>query len=530
MGTELPMETKDEQETNQPDAETFHLSWVSVSSFERITKIEAPLGAGLTTVTSQKNGAGKTSFLDAICAVFGGKEWLPKKPLHGDAKEARIECRVGPDEDPGRYTVTRIFRKDGKDFIELMRTEDDGKLDAPTRVLADWRSDLAFDPLAFVAMAPGEQRDDLLAALGLGDAVAEIEEERKTKAEERKAANATVKRLKGAVSEYADLTEAPEVPSIEAVIEQRKGMEAQRDARNETAETVAVAERGLASAKARAGALLSEATAEATRSVDTAEAALVNAQASADMLKSDVDEALVDARAAFHAAEAAVTSAAEEGAGLVGRATKQIAGAQTAQETSIATAQENGAKLVADAAQALDDAEAIAEGTDACPTDEEFAELDAQLSEASTKAAELARWDHALRARQELKDAETAKSASEQAVNNVDARKVALIQGADLPVPELGLGEGGVTFDGVPFAQADDAQKLRASFMVAMARNPKVRLALVRKGNDLDPDNLALLGELAEEFDAQVIVERLDPNDAGSVVIEDGRLAEKPTE
>ena len=61
---------------------------------------------------------------------------------------------------------------------------------------------------------------------------------------------------------------------------------------------------------------------------------------------------------------------------------------------------------------------------------------------------------------------------------------------------------------------------------MGLAMNPKLRVLLIRNGNDLDADNLELVREMAAEADAQVWIERLDATGDVAVVIEDGEVVE----
>ncbi len=112
------------------------------------------------------------------------------------------------------------------------------------------------------------------------------------------------------------------------------------------------------------------------------------------------------------------------------------------------------------------------------------------------------------------------------AIAKIDESKKAAIAKAEMPVEGLGLGEDGVTFNGLPFAQASAAEQLRVSVAMGLALNPKLRVMLVHNGSLLDEDNLRMIAEMAEAADAQVWVERVSDNGKGcSFVIEDGRLA-----
>lgn len=102
--------------------------------------------------------------------------------------------------------------------------------------------------------------------------------------------------------------------------------------------------------------------------------------------------------------------------------------------------------------------------------------------------------------------------------------KQAAIAAASLPVPGLGFGNGEILLAGVPFEQASDAEKLRASVAIAMASNPKLRVIRIRDGSLLDEDAMRLLGEMADTADMQIWVERVDSSGKVGFVLEDGHV------
>ncbi len=109
-------------------------------------------------------------------------------------------------------------------------------------------------------------------------------------------------------------------------------------------------------------------------------------------------------------------------------------------------------------------------------------------------------------------------------IAEIDAAKVDAVTGAKFPVKGLSLTDEGVVFNGIPFEQASGAQQLRVSVAIGLAMNPKLPVLLVRDGSLLDEESLKLLGELAEEADAQVWVERVSEGDECSLIIEDGEV------
>ena len=146
---------------------------------------------------------------------------------------------------------------------------------------------------------------------------------------------------------------------------------------------------------------------------------------------------------------------------------------------------------------------------------------------AEVQAAGKLREQWALKRRYEEEAAKYEKNAEAATaeLEKLRQQKADMVSDAEMPVPELGIGEGGVTFNGVPFAQASTAQRLRASCALAMAQNPDLRIIRIEDGNALDAANLQMLADMAEEHDYQIWIERIMPGTSASIVIEQGEVA-----
>jgi hypothetical protein len=108
----------------------------------------------------------------------------------------------------------------------------------------------------------------------------------------------------------------------------------------------------------------------------------------------------------------------------------------------------------------------------------------------------------------------------------IEEARAKRIAAAKFPVEGLGLGDAGLTLNGLPFEQASSAEKLRVSLAMGLALNPKLKIILIRDGSLLDEKSLALVTEMAAAADAQVWLEMVS-TDGGPVgiLIEDGMVA-----
>lgn len=111
-------------------------------------------------------------------------------------------------------------------------------------------------------------------------------------------------------------------------------------------------------------------------------------------------------------------------------------------------------------------------------------------------------------------------------IADIDGEKAERLAAVKFPIAGLGFDDAGPTFNGVPLAQASQAERLRLSVAIGAALNPRIKVMLIREGSLLDADSLALLAELAKETGAQCWIERVGNGDEGAIIIEDGSILE----
>lgn len=109
-------------------------------------------------------------------------------------------------------------------------------------------------------------------------------------------------------------------------------------------------------------------------------------------------------------------------------------------------------------------------------------------------------------------------------IDALDTRKAAALAAAKFPVDGLGFTDDGVTYNGVPFAQASAAERLKVSVAMSMALNPTIRIIRIADGSLLDSTNLNIIEEMAAEQGFQVWVEVVDETGTVGITIEDGAV------
>lgn len=112
------------------------------------------------------------------------------------------------------------------------------------------------------------------------------------------------------------------------------------------------------------------------------------------------------------------------------------------------------------------------------------------------------------------------------AMDEIEAAKQKATAEAKLPLPGLTFAADRLLYQNLPFDQASYAVRLKVSFSMAMAMNPKLRICLIRDGAMLDDKNRAALVQMAKDAGAQVWLEIVGEKGA-TLVMEDGAVKGK---
>ena len=118
--------------------------------------------------------------------------------------------------------------------------------------------------------------------------------------------------------------------------------------------------------------------------------------------------------------------------------------------------------------------------------------------------------------------------ADEDALKAARAERAEMVASIEMPVEGLAIVDGAVRYGEHPFSQAAESKRLEIGVAIGAAQDPALRLMRVEHGSLLDSKALAHLGELAEKYDMQVLVEKVADSDTGcGLYIENGRIAER---
>ncbi len=160
---------------------------------KRLRAVEISPDGTLQVITG-RNGAGKSSVLDAIWLALGGG--TASKNVDMPVRDGETKAHVTLD--LGDLVVTRSW-SGGKSTLKVEDAEG-GVHRSPQGLLDSLVGRLSFDPLAFTMLKPAEQRDALLALVDLPFNPVDLDRHRDARYEERRAANRTVKQLEAEVA------------------------------------------------------------------------------------------------------------------------------------------------------------------------------------------------------------------------------------------------------------------------------------------------------------------------------------------
>ena len=438
-----------------------YIHGLKASDFLRLELVSLRLDGPGLTQITGDNASGKSSLLRSIMAALGGKEALPAQPVRRGAKKSEIEVDLGD-------KIVKLRVREDRSATLTVEGKDGAVFRSPQALLNEMVGKLAFDPLDFLAKEK-EQAGTLRKLVGI-DTTA-MDAERQQVFDSRTLVNRECKLLDAQL----DGIVVPEHPGefVPAEIRHKENVS------------------GLAVSYQAAVQQKRDNDAERER-LDECDTILKDARQRVEQLKEELA-----------AAETDLDSAAKQ---------------YTEQEGMVSTLVNPD---VAGVAAKLQAAESV------------NSEIDAEAQAESRRHQEYQeRWNR----RQSVLSTRDAKEAETRAKHNeagrltlrlekIDEEKRALLAQVKFPCEGLGVDGDVVTFQGVPLTQASTGEQLSVCLSVAAALNPRLRVLLVRSGNDLDQNRLRQTAEWATANGYQVLLERVAGDTPIGIVIEAGKVA-----
>lgn len=115
-------------------------------------------------------------------------------------------------------------------------------------------------------------------------------------------------------------------------------------------------------------------------------------------------------------------------------------------------------------------------------------------------------------------------------VMDLDQKRLALLQGAALPLPGLSVDPAGdLIFNGQKWDGMSGSDQLKVAAAICQAMNPECGFVLLDKLEQMDQQTMNEFGQWLEAQGLQAIATRVSTGDECSVIIEDGRVKGETT-
>lgn len=112
-------------------------------------------------------------------------------------------------------------------------------------------------------------------------------------------------------------------------------------------------------------------------------------------------------------------------------------------------------------------------------------------------------------------------------IENVRKQQSELLNGADMPLPELSVRDGELTYKNYSWDNMSGSDQLKVAAAIVRKLNPKCGFVLLDKLEQMDSDTLNEFGSWLESEGLQAIATRVSTGDECSVIIEDGYVKEE---
>jgi len=441
-----------------------HITEVHVRDILGLEAIDAQLAQGLVSIQGP-NECGKSSLLASTQAGLLGPTSLPAlaDPLREGSDRGEIDLTLG-DGEVETLTIHRTIRRTEGGRIDWrlrLTRADGGHVRRPQEVLSALTARMA-DPLAFERMKAGEQVLCALDAAGCRESWEHVQAQREKAYDERTEANRTLRELTARRQGIeTDAHAGTEEVDVEALIAKRQGVEAHNRA-------VWDAKQDVEQRRGRID-MLEQKRAEKRRQLKLRYADL----------EQQIERLEAELRAARQSREQLVAS---------GRESDEADGA----EIEAAREELNERMLHVAEVQPADELDtAIASATRinaAVDRNRQARELDRQIARKREAAAALTK-----------------------RMEGIDRQAGELLAGSELAarVKGLGITEAGLTWKGLPLANASGSRRFLVAIVLAMAQRPELKTIFIDNGEALDAERLGMLERVATEYGWQIIQARV---------------------
>ena len=434
---------------------------LQVENFKRIKAVNiTPNPENNTIIISGKNDQGKTTILEAIWVTLGGKKYMPEKPVREGEEKTVLKL------DLGDMVATRTITAKG-DRLEVANKEG-AVFKSPQGILDTLFCLLGFDPLAF---ARGNGARDKQRRLETLLEIVELDFDK------------TIFMEKLNIS--GGLSDDP----IQAINAAYKLIYDERTDANRDLDRAKKALETLGETEETEFVSVSELVAEKER-------------------LEEENEANDELRAELEGIKEEISEIDREIEGIEEQI-KELQARLDEEKRNREAASKEFERVEKEVAQLQDN---------------DLTEINEKISNADETNRKAQKWQDYLKAKEQVEEHEAESKELTGKLDFIKRYKKDMIARAEFPVKGLDFTADGVLYNGLPFEQAGEAEKLRVSFAIAAAMNPKLRVVTIDGAESLDAEHLALIQEMAKERDMQVWMTVVDNSGKVGIVIEDGEI------
>lgn len=189
---------------------------LQAENFKRLEAVEITPEGNMVTIGG-KNGAGKSSVLDAIWVALRGRAAAPPRPIRDG--EERCTIRL----DLGDIIISRTFTaKEGSEYTDTIKVEDESgrRYPSPQSMLNDLIGEIGFDPFDFVQQKPERQAEILMGLVPLTVDLEELAEADASDYAKRRDINRDIKTLDGQLEGMPKEQLPEDAPDRDALVNQ----------------------------------------------------------------------------------------------------------------------------------------------------------------------------------------------------------------------------------------------------------------------------------------------------------------------
>lgn len=163
-----------------------------------------------------------------------------------------------------------------------------------------------------------------------------------------------------------------------------------------------------------------------------------------------------------------------------------------------------------------------AQKTAAQLADESTGEIESSLANIESINAQVAANQAKAKAQDEACEFRAQYSAKTESLEKIRSDRMALLSGANLPLPGLSVEKGELLYNGQPWDCMSGSEQLRVAVAIVRRLSPECGFVLMDKLEQMDLQTLHDFGVWLESEGLQVIATRVGNGDECSIVIEDG--------